>query len=106
MAREGRWGSGLLTCTVETDLEQERAAGPLRVLAPWPPRAGGARCVYEQVRLRGLELEVARQRCRGVKGDRASKREKEKRGQQPCYQHGIGLLLPSLQTNAAKRATV
>jgi hypothetical protein len=104
MTREGRWRSCLLTCTVETDLEQERAAGPRRVLATWPPRAGGARCGYEQVGLHGLELEGARPRCRGVKGDRA--REKEKRGQQPCYQHGIGLLLPSLQTNAAKRATV
>jgi hypothetical protein len=55
----------------------------------------------------GFKLEDVRQRCRDVQADMSSKIvRKKKKGQQPCYEHGIGLLLPSLQTNAAKRATV
>jgi hypothetical protein len=61
-------------------------------------RAG--RRVVSSWSVSGIGVEVWR-----ATADRASKREREKRGQQPCYQHAIGLLLPSLQTDAAKRAT-
>jgi hypothetical protein len=63
--------------------------------------------VYERVGMYGLKLEGVRQRCRDVQADMSSKIvRKKKKGQQPSYEDGIGLENPSLQTNAAKRATV